>query len=112
MAQTSVKTTYVSFDERLAASDKKQQRVQTTLACVMFLTAGWLFYWNYHMSTIPPKPNATGYYEGPWVNKRGDLVSGDGKIVQKNYRRTATAQVTSGGVANGQLPPGASWIPE
>jgi len=112
VAQTSKKTTYTSYDERLAVSDKKQQRVQATLACVMFAVAGWLFYWNHQMADIPPKPNATGYYEGPWVNKRGDLVGGDGKILQKNYRRTATSQVISSVPSSGQLGPNASWVPE
>lgn len=47
---------------------------------------GRFFFWrNSGYEPPTPEPNFSGYYEGPWVNKNGDLVSGDGKIIKQGY---------------------------
>lgn len=49
--------------------------------------------------TAPPEPNYSGYYSGDWVNKRGQLVSPDGRILNENYGRQKTASPPSSGYA-------------
>lgn len=37
---------------------------------------------------LPPSPNSSGYYEGPWVNHKGDLIdTRTGKMLQKGYSK-------------------------
>lgn len=70
----------------------------------MFAVAGVLFFHSLSPAP-PPAPNFSGYYDGPWVNKSGALVDGDGTILQEDYRNMAAKRaqnnrsVSRGGVS-------------
>lgn len=78
-----------TYVERLEAHEQKQKKIRAVLAAVMFAVAGFILY--HDLTDVPPvpPPNDLGYYEGPWVNKSGDLVSGDGKIIERDYHGIA-----------------------
>ena len=78
--------TPISYEERLEQVEKRSKRVRVTVACAGILLAGYLFYYNENKTEPPPPPSSGGYYTGPWVNKNGDLVGDDGKILEKDYR--------------------------
>lgn len=74
----------LSYEQRLERFDRRQTRIRVGLLCVLFGTAGFFFWRNSVYEAPTPEPNFAGYYEGPWVNKNGDLI-GDGKLVKRAY---------------------------
>lgn len=82
-------------EKYLAQQDKKQERIQLTLACLMFSVAIGITVMVRKIEDIPPKPNFSGYYEGPWVNKNGDLIGTDGKIIKQGYLKSRVASTTT-----------------
>ena len=70
---------------RLAAREGRGRRAQVGLSGAMFAVAGLLFFHSLSPAP-PPEPNFSGYYDGPWVNKSGELVGGDGTVLQEDYR--------------------------
>jgi len=72
----------------------QQTRGKVLLVCALFAAAFAIavgFWWT---DQIPPEPNYSGYYEGPWVNKRGQLVAADGTILRKVYNGTSKNEAT------------------
>ena len=63
----------------------KQGRGKATFVGLLFATAFAISIGSWWLEQAPPEPNYSGYYDGPWVNKRGELVSADGHVLKKVY---------------------------
>ncbi|MBC8136000.1 MAG: hypothetical protein H8F28_08965 [Fibrella sp.] len=75
----------LTYDQRLERFDQRQTRIRIGLMCFLFAGAGFFFWRNWEYNPPTPEPNFAGYYAGPWVNKSGDLVSGDDKVIKQGY---------------------------
>jgi len=88
----------MTYDERLERFEKRQNRIRVGIFCTLCSVAGFLFWRNANYVAPLPEPNYAGYYEGNWVNKSGDLVSGTGELIQRDYtlslRKTAATPQT------------------
>jgi|GEM_PF-2715065 hypothetical protein len=54
---------------------------------VVVLILGFVILRN--MRGVETAPSTSGYYTGPMLNKRGDLVTEDGRIIQRASPETA-----------------------
>jgi hypothetical protein len=72
----------------------QQTQGKVRLVCVLFAAAFAIALGYWWMDQVPPEPNFSGYYEGPWVNKRGQLVAADGTILRKVYNSTSKSEAT------------------
>ncbi len=95
-------STVLSYDQRLERFDKRQTRIRIGIMFVLFGTAGFIFWRNSDYQPPTPEPNFSGYYEGPWVNKNGDLVSPEGVVLKQGYGVPATGP--SGSPKQDRLP--------
>lgn len=62
-----------------------EQRRQWFFACSLFVVALGIVVFTRWQESVPPEPNFSGYYDGPWVNKRGQLVAPDGAILDSAF---------------------------
>lgn len=71
--------------ERLERFDRRQTRIRVGIFCLLSAMAAFFFWRNAGYEPPMPEPNYSGYYAGPWVNKNGDLISDDGKVIKRGY---------------------------
>lgn len=64
---------------------KRENNRQIARLVCLFVIAGAITMVARWYEGMPPEPNYAGYYDGDWVNKRGQLVSSDGKVLQDKY---------------------------
>ena len=60
---------------------RKQNRLVLLVSLGSLLVGIVILIWKF--GSQPPQVKDDGYYNGPMRNKRGDLVTGDGKVLEK-----------------------------
>ncbi|MES2463804.1 MAG: hypothetical protein V4671_24815 [Armatimonadota bacterium] len=65
---------------------KKKKESLYTVAGIVAVAILGIVGFAFRSQSSRPVPTDKGYYTGPMVNRRGDLVTDDGVIVQRGYR--------------------------
>ena len=65
--------------------EDKQARRRVAMVGALFAMAFAISIGTFWLDQKPPEPNFSGYYDGAWVNKRGELVGADGQIENHVY---------------------------
>lgn len=86
MTMTITETSGRRKEARDPQQEQEDGRKITRMFLLFAVAIGILFVTHWYES-VPPEPNYSGYYGGDWVNKRGQLVSPDGHILNENYGR-------------------------